>query len=66
MDILEVMKARHSVRQYLDKPLEQELISELEKRLPPATKRAGCISSLLQTSRKPLTALWHAMGNSAA
>ncbi|MBR6424827.1 MAG: nitroreductase, partial [Oscillospiraceae bacterium] len=29
MDLLEAMAARHSVRRYLDKPIEQEKVNEL-------------------------------------
>ena len=31
MDLIEAMKARHSVRQYTDKPLGKEIIEELQR-----------------------------------
>lgn len=52
MDILEVMKARHSVRQYLDKPLEQELIFELEKEIAACNEEGGLHIQLVTNEPK--------------
>lgn len=65
MNLTEAMKGRHSVRQYTDQPLNEAVISALQKRLTPAIRRADYISSLSQTSRRPLMALWPTMENSA-
>ena len=41
MNSLEVMKARHSVRAYLDKPIEQEKRTELESLLKKCNEESG-------------------------
>ena len=41
MDLLEAMAARHSVRRYLDKPIEQEKINELLAQMRKGNEEAG-------------------------
>ena len=45
-DLMQLMKERHSVRQYEDRPLEDGVVSALERRSKHATRKAGCTSSL--------------------
>lgn len=47
MKIMEAMKERHSVRQYLDKPLEPEVISVLQKEIDACNEESGwcCLHS---------------------
>ena len=41
MNMTEVMKARHSVRQYIDKPLSKDVISALQKEIDACNKESG-------------------------
>lgn len=41
MDIMEVMKQRHSVRQYLNKPIEKEILSALREEINICNKESG-------------------------
>lgn len=65
MEMMEVMKARHSVRQYKDQPLESSVKKGWKRRSRHATGKAIFIFSLLQMSPVHSTGLWHIMGNSA-
>ena len=40
MDILEAIEKRHSVRQYLDKPLSEDVIAALEREIDLCNKEA--------------------------
>ena len=46
MNLSEAIRARHSVRQYKNKPLEQEKISLCRRKLTDATVKAAFIFSL--------------------
>lgn len=41
MDILELMKERHSVRQYLDKPIEEEIVTQLLDEINVCNQESG-------------------------
>ena len=41
MDIMEAMKQRHSVRQYLNKPIEKEILSVLKEEINICNKESG-------------------------
>lgn len=41
MDYMELMKARHSVRRFLDKPLEKEAVSALQAEIDACNKESG-------------------------
>ena len=41
MNLTEAMKARHSVRQYTDRPLEADVLSALEKEIDACNKESG-------------------------
>jgi hypothetical protein len=41
MDILEAMRARHSVRRYLDKPLSEEVRARLEREIEACNREGG-------------------------
>ena len=41
MTLIEAIKERHSVRQYLDRPIEQEKLDELEKMISEINEEAG-------------------------
>ncbi len=41
MDMMEVMKARHSVRQYKDQPLESSVKERLEKEIQECNRESG-------------------------
>jgi len=56
MELIEAIKQRHSVRQYLDKEIPQDIIAELQAEMMLATKTAVLTFSLLQTSQKHLRA----------
>ena len=44
MDIMEAMKARHSVRQYEEREIEPALLQELQAEADACNRRAACIS----------------------
>lgn len=52
MKIIEAMKERHSVRQYLDKPLEPEIISALEKEIAVCNEESGLHIQLVSNEPK--------------
>lgn len=41
MEIMEAVKARHSVRQYMDKPIEKEILDELRKEIDKCNKEGN-------------------------
>ena len=41
MDLMEAMKARHSVRQYMDKPLEKKAVEELQAEIGACSQGSG-------------------------
>lgn len=44
MNKMDLIKARHSVRQYLDKPLEHDKISVLQSEIKKCNQKKGKIS----------------------
>ena len=64
MELSEVMRTRHSVRQYADKAIEMDILNILQNESTPAIRRGICTFSWYRTSRKPLTALWPITENS--
>lgn len=46
MEMMENMRARHSVRQYQDRPLEASVKKSLEQEIAACNRKAVCISSL--------------------
>lgn len=52
MDIIETMKNRHSVRQYIDKPLEIKVISELEREIQNCNMESGLHIQLVTNEPK--------------
>ena len=47
MDIKEAIKARHSVRQYKDEPIPEELVSKLEELIAECNKESGLHMQLI-------------------
>lgn len=41
MDIMEAIDLRHSVRQYLDKPIDEDLVNNLKKEIEECNKESG-------------------------
>lgn len=52
MDIIEAMKNRHSVRQYIDKSLEPKVICELEREIQNCNKESGLHIQLVTNEPK--------------
>lgn len=52
MNLIEAMKLRHSVRQYMDKPIEDELITELEKEMDACNQESGLHIQLVTNEPK--------------
>ena len=66
MNLSEAIRARHSVRQYKNKPLEQEKISALQEEIDRCNRESGLHIQLVTNEPKALTDLWLITGNSAA
>ena len=47
MDMIQAMRARHTVRQYLDKPIPSQVVEQLEKRLEADNRQQGTAISLV-------------------
>lgn len=52
MDLMQAINARHSVRQYLDKPLERNIIAELEKEIELCNGESGLHIQLVTNEPK--------------
>lgn len=52
MDLMQAINARHSVRQYLDKPLERDIIEELEKEIELCNGESGLHIQLVTNEPK--------------
>lgn len=52
MDLMQAINARHSVRQYLDKPLERDIIAELEKEIELCNSESGLHIQLVTNEPK--------------
>lgn len=52
MDLMEAMKARHSVRQYTDKPLGKEVIEELQAEIDACNRESGLHIQLVTNEPK--------------
>ena len=49
MDIMEAMRARHSVRSYIDKPIEGETLAALEKQIDECNRESGLHIQLVRS-----------------
>ncbi|HIX63769.1 MAG TPA: nitroreductase [Candidatus Mediterraneibacter colneyensis] len=52
MDLKEAMKERHSVRQYEDRPLSEEIVAELEQEISACNKESGLHIQLVKNEPK--------------
>ena len=52
MDLMEAMKARHSVRQYMDKPLEKKVVEELQAEIDACNQESGLHIQLVRNEPK--------------
>ena len=52
MDLMEAMKARHSVRQYMDKPLEKKAVEELQAEIDACSQESGLHIQLVRNEPK--------------
>lgn len=52
MDLMQAINARHSVRQYMDKPLERDIIAELEKEIELCNSESGLHIQLVTNEPK--------------
>lgn len=52
MELIEALKARHSVRQYLDKPIEGETLALLEKEIAACNEESGLNFKLMLDENK--------------
>lgn len=52
MDVIEALKQRHSVRQYIAKPLEESIIKELQKCIDECNKESGLHIQLITNEPK--------------
>ena len=52
MDLIEAMKARHSVRQYMDKPLEKKAVEELQAEIDACNQESGLHIQLVRNEPK--------------
>lgn len=52
MDLMEAMKARHSVRQYMDKPLEKKAVEELQAEIDACNQESGLHIQLVRNEPK--------------
>lgn len=59
MTLKEAIEQRHSVRKYIHKPLTDEVVDALQKKLTSVTLRVTCIYNLLLMRRKLLRASFH-------
>ena len=51
MDTMELMKARHAVRQFIDKPLEEDAVQALNAEIEACNKEGGLHIQLIQMNR---------------
>ena len=65
MNEIEAMAARHSVRQYTDRPIETEKVAALEQEIAACNRAGGLHIQLVTESRARLTDFWPTMENSA-
>ncbi len=63
MNVMEAMKIRHSVRQYLDKPIEKEIIDELEKEIEKCNQKSGLHIQLITNEPKAFDGFMAHYGN---
>ena len=52
MDLMEAMKARHSVRQYMDKPLEKKAVEELQAEIDACNQESRLHIQLVRNEPK--------------
>ena len=52
MELMEVMKMRHSVRQYTDKPLGKEILDALQQEIDACNKESGLHIQLITDEPK--------------
>lgn len=57
MDIIEAIKERHSVRQYLDKTIEDSIINDLKKEIEECNKESGLHIQLVTNEPKAFDSL---------
>lgn len=57
MTLIEAIKARHSVRHYIDKPLPAEIVAELEAEIAKANAKAGLHIQLVREEPKSFNCL---------
>lgn len=65
MNLTEAMKGRHSVRQYTDQPLDEAVISALQKEIDACNQESGLHIQLVTNEPKAFDGLWPTMENSA-
>lgn len=57
MNILEAMQARHSVRQYIDKPIDETIVLELENEIRKCNEESGLNIQLIINEQKAFKSL---------
>ncbi len=57
MDLMEAVRARHSVRNYTDRPIEGEVLKALEEEIAACNREAGLHSPVPLTAPWPTTAV---------
>ena len=65
MTELEAIRARHSVRQYLNKPLKPDELAVLRAEVDACNQESGLHIQLVTNEPKPLRAPWPVTANSA-
>lgn len=63
MDIYEAMKARHSVRQYLQEPIDDSLVAKLREEISKCNEESGMAIQLVLNEPKALSGLLAKYGN---
>ncbi|MBQ8624456.1 MAG: nitroreductase [Oscillospiraceae bacterium] len=63
MELLEAMKKRHSVRQYIDKPIEGEVLNELQKEIDACNNEGGLNIQLVLNEPKAFDSFMAHYGN---
>lgn len=65
MTLEESIKARHSVRQYQNKPLDKETITVLQAEIEACNREGDLYIQLVTNDRRRLTDSWHITESSA-